>query len=81
MTNGVSDCFSLVEYAIEDEKGRVRYADLWDPIKYTDTKTSTCQRISFRCTFCKYGGKVGFKKDVAYVNFSGYHRKFSAYWY
>ncbi len=76
--NGVSDCFSLVEYAIEDEKGRVWYADLWDPIKYTDTKTSTCQRISFQGPFANTAGKVAFKKDVAYVTSQGITESFQA---
>ncbi len=71
ITDGVPDCFSLVEYAIEDEKGRVWYADLWDPIKYTESKTSTCQRLSFRGPFANTAGKVAFKKDVAYITSQG----------
>ena len=71
ITEGVPDCFSLVEYAIEDEKGRVWYADLWDPIKYTESKTATCQRLSFRGPFANTAGKVAFKKDVAYITSQG----------
>ncbi len=69
--NGVQDCFARVEYAIEDEKGRVWYADLWDPIKYTESKTSTCQTLSFRGPFANTAGKIAFKKDVAYITSQG----------
>jgi hypothetical protein len=74
--DGVSNCFSLIEYAIEDEKGRVWYADLWDPIKYTESKTTSCQRISFSGPFANTGGKVAFKKDAAYVTSQGITESF-----
>lgn len=39
-TERSTGCISKGVYAVEDEKGRVWYADLWEPVKYTEGKTT-----------------------------------------
>jgi ligand-binding sensor domain-containing protein len=60
-------CNNLVRYSIEDQSGRIWYADTWDPIRYSLTKTSECRRMSMSGPFTNAAGELTFDKEVAYV--------------
>lgn len=70
-------CVSRARYAIEDQKGRIWYADAWDPIKYTETKIdSECKKISFAVPFANDASNVKFKKSKAYLASNGVNDDF-----
>ncbi|MBC7885940.1 MAG: hypothetical protein H7X99_10725 [Saprospiraceae bacterium] len=71
ISDGGADCINRVLFAIEDEKGRIWYADQWDPIRYTENKTSGCVKLVFPGPFANTAGEVSFKKNVAYFSSLG----------
>ncbi len=64
---GGADCINRTQYAIEDQKGRIWYADLWDPIRYTEDKLFGCKKLSFAGPFDNTAGEIAFKDNVAYI--------------
>jgi ligand-binding sensor domain-containing protein len=64
---GGADCINRTLYAIEDQKGRIWYADRWDPIRYTEDKTFGCKKLTFAGPFDNTAGEIAFKDNVAYV--------------
>lgn len=81
-----ADCINRGTYAVEDEKGRVWYADLWDPIKYTEGKISgACKKLQYQVPFTNEASNVRFKKSKAYFGSGGvtddYTYKFTRYGY
>ena len=84
ITERGTGCVSKGAYAVEDEKGRVWYADQWEPIKYTEGKTTgDCKRLSFPVPFNNDASNVRFKKNKAYFGSGGvtedYQYKFTRY--
>lgn len=74
---GGRGCVQRTLYALEDEKGRVWYADQWDPIKYTDGKSSgQCQKLQFSTPFTNDAASIRFKKDKAYFGSNGVNEDF-----
>lgn len=78
------DCVNRGVYAVEDEKGRVWYADMWDPIRYTEGKTTgSCKRLQYHVPFSNEASHVRFKKNKAYFGSGGvtddYTYKFTRY--
>lgn len=67
---GVS-CINVVRDAIEDEKGRIWYADLFDPLRYSDNKISGCQRLTFDVPFANSAGEVSFKNKKVFIASGG----------
>ncbi|MFZ1749853.1 MAG: hypothetical protein WAU01_06660 [Saprospiraceae bacterium] len=83
-TEGANGCINRVVYAVEDEKSRVWYADLWEPVKYTEGKISgSCKNLVFPVPFTNDASNIRFKKDKAYVASNGvtedYQYKFTRY--
>lgn len=74
---GGNNCVRRTLYAIEDEKGRVWYADQWDPIKYTIGKaTGDCRNISFSTPYANDAASIRFKKDKTYIGSNGVNEDF-----
>lgn len=70
-------CTFLVNYALEDEKGRIWFADFWDPIKYTETKTSSvCNELRFNVPFSNAASEVKFRQEKAYIASGGVTEEF-----
>jgi len=77
-------CVNQCQYAVEDEKGRVWYADNWDPIKYTEEKTSgPCKNLTFAVPFTNDASHIRFKNNKAYFGSGGvnddYQYRFTLY--
>jgi ligand-binding sensor domain-containing protein len=64
---GGADCVNRTLYAVEDQKGRVWYADQWDPVRYTEGKLFGCKKLSFSGPFNNSGGEIAFKDNKAYI--------------
>ncbi len=65
-------CINKGVYAVEDEKGRIWYADQWDPVKYTENKISgDCKKLSFQVPYNNEASNVRFKKNKAYFGSGG----------
>ncbi|MFN8338944.1 MAG: hypothetical protein U0T36_07975 [Saprospiraceae bacterium] len=64
-------CARLVQYAVEDNKGRVWYGDIWEPIKYTESKTEDCKYLRFSVPYDNDASGITFKKDKAYFGSNG----------
>ncbi len=74
---GVNGCARLIKYAVEDEKGRIWYADQWEPIKYTDSKSSVeCRNLRFSTPYANDAASIRFKKDKAYFGSNGVNEDF-----
>lgn len=65
------NCISRVVDALQDETGRIWYADQWDPIKYTTTPDGPCQRLSFDVPYANTAGSIVFKGSDVYVASGG----------
>lgn len=83
-TERSTGCVNKGVYAVEDEKGRVWYADLWEPVKYTEGKTTgACKKLTFPVPFNNDASHVRFKKNKAYFGSGGvtedYQYKFTRY--
>ncbi|MFN8320373.1 MAG: hypothetical protein U0V54_13220 [Saprospiraceae bacterium] len=48
---GGADCINRTLYGIQDEKGRMWYADEWRQIRYTNTLTDGCNRLEYDSPF------------------------------
>jgi hypothetical protein len=77
-------CINRGVYAVEDEKGRVWYADQWDPVRYTEGKIDgDCKTLQFPVPFTNEASNVKFKKNKAYLGSGGvnddYQYKFTRY--
>ncbi len=84
LTERGTGCINRGVYAVEDEKGRVWYADQWDPIRYTEGKTTgDCKKLEFPVPFTNEASNVKFKKNKAYFGSGGinddYQYKFTRY--
>jgi len=74
-------CGRLSSFAVEDEKGRIWYADNWDPIKYQENKSSgSCQRLTFSVPSTNSFSQARFKKDKAYLATNGVTEDFGYAW-
>lgn len=69
-------CARLIQYAVEDTKGRVWYADIWEPIKYTESKTGDCKNLRFSVPYDNDASGVTFRKDKAYFGSNGVNEDF-----
>ena len=74
---GGAGCINRVLFAIEDEKGRIWYADDWRQIRYTNNLNEGCNRLEFDSPFSyesrhieAVNGKVYFGSDGADEIFS-----------
>lgn len=86
MTESGYGCLNKAIYAVEDEKGRVWYADLWEPIRYTERKIGgDCNKLSFQVPFANDASGIRFKKEKAYFGSNGvtedYQYRFTLYGY
>lgn len=77
-------CINRAVYAIEDEKGRIWYADQWDPVRYTEGKVSgDCKKLSFPVPYTNEASNIKFKNNKAYFASNGltedYQYKFTRY--
>jgi hypothetical protein len=84
ITERGTGCVNRGVYAVEDEKGRVWYADQWEPVRYTEGKiTGECKRLTFQVPFTNEASSVRFKKNKAYFGSNGvnddYLYKFTRY--
>jgi sugar lactone lactonase YvrE len=74
---GTKTCVRLLRNAIEDEKGRIWYADQWAPIKYTSNKTANeCLNIDIPAPYANDASSIRFKKDKAYFGSNGVNEDF-----
>jgi hypothetical protein len=62
-----AECINRATFAIEDQKGRIWYADQWDPVRYSESKSSGCRKLSFSGPFANSAGEIAFKRDTAYI--------------
>jgi ligand-binding sensor domain-containing protein len=63
---GGASCTNRTLYAVEDQKGRVWYADRWDPIRYTTSRTEGCKNLRYSGPFENSAGEIDFKDDKVY---------------
>jgi hypothetical protein len=62
-----ANCTNLVRDAIEDEKGRIWYADIWEPIRYSLNKTTECKVLPMSGPLANAAGEMIFDKERAYI--------------
>ncbi len=69
---GKYGCANLFQNAVEDQKGRIWIADLWDPIKYLENRNeNNCSNINISSPFTNDGAGIRFKKNKAYIGSNG----------
>lgn len=77
-------CINKGIYSVEDQKGRIWYADQWDPIRYTEGLSSgPCKNLRFEVPFTNDASNVRFRKEKAYFGSGGvtedYQYRFTLY--
>jgi hypothetical protein len=45
--NGGANCINRLLYGVVDERGRAWYADSWEEVRYTETLTDGCKKMTF----------------------------------
>lgn len=71
LNEGGADCINRLIYGIEDQKGRIWYADEWSPVRYTDTPASGCRKLDFNSPASNTAGEIHFLKDTAFIASGG----------
>jgi hypothetical protein len=66
--NGGAGCINRTIYGIEDEKGRIWYADQWRQIRYTNDINEGCNRIEYDSPFSYESSHIEVSKN--YVAFA-----------
>ncbi len=74
LNEGGADCINRLLYGIEDQKGRIWYADEWSPIRYTDTPASGCRKLDFNSPAANTAGEIHFKRYRIYSLWWNYGR-------
>ena len=65
-------CINKGSYSLEDQKGRVWYADQWDPVRYTEGGVpGTCKNLKFEVPYTNDASNVRFRKEKAYFGSGG----------
>jgi hypothetical protein len=68
---GSANCSNVLLYAIEDESGRIWYADEWNDIRYANSYTSDCQRINFDTPYSHKIGEINIFNNEVFVSSGG----------
>ncbi|KXK37783.1 MAG: hypothetical protein J5I52_12030 [Saprospiraceae bacterium] len=72
ITAGSYGCAQKLSDAVQDETGRVWFADIWEPIKYLDNKSSVnCNRILFPSPYSNQASSIQFRDNKAYFGSNG----------
>jgi hypothetical protein len=74
---GGAGCINRVLGGIEDERGRVWYADEWRTIRYTQDYFTGCNQIEFNSPFSNSAGQITFFRDQAFVAAGGVTEDFN----
>jgi hypothetical protein len=65
VTEGGAGCINLVIDGIEDETGRIWYADQWRGIRYTENYYSGCKVLEFNSPWSNTAGQITFSGELA----------------
>ncbi|MBK9255517.1 MAG: hypothetical protein IPM42_08525 [Saprospiraceae bacterium] len=76
ITEGGADCINRVLFGIEDEKGRVWYADQWRGIRYTENYTSGCSKLEYDSPWANTAGQIHFVNKKAFFASGGVNEDF-----
>ncbi len=71
MTNIDDGCINNTLYGLEDEQGRIWYADLWDLIRFNESSSGGCQQFSFDSPFAEETSDIEIKGNTIYVASGG----------
>ncbi|MEE9437998.1 MAG: hypothetical protein V3V14_03290 [Saprospiraceae bacterium] len=74
---GGSSCTRLTRYAVEDQQGRIWYADGFDGIRYTDNDTNGCHEVFANSPSTETASDLNVKKGVLYVATGGVKENFT----
>ena len=69
--SGGANCINRTIYGIEDEQGRIWYADMWRAIRYTDNPTSGCKRIEYNSPYAFESSHIETDGDKIYFASGG----------
>ncbi len=64
-------CINLTRYGVEDEQGRLWYADEWDLIRYHESDEGGCQQFVADSPFSEEVSDISFKGNKVYVSSGG----------
>jgi hypothetical protein len=71
VTEGGAGCINLVIDGIEDETGRMWYADQWRGIRYTENYYSGCKVLEFNSPWSNTAGQITFSGETAILASGG----------
>ena len=68
---GDTNCSNILLYAIEDESGRIWFADHWNDIRYANGYEDACQRINFDSPYSHKIGEIFINNNEVFVTSGG----------
>ncbi|MBK8700672.1 MAG: hypothetical protein IPN29_14515 [Saprospiraceae bacterium] len=69
--NGGGDCINRTLYGIEDETGRIWYADEWRQIRYTNSPSGGCQKLEYDSPYSFESAHIEIGADKVYFAAGG----------
>jgi hypothetical protein len=67
LTSGNQTCLSRLRFALEDNKGKIWFADEWSPFKYSDKITDGCQTFDYNSPLGNQSGEIHFKGETVFL--------------
>lgn len=75
-TEGLGGCTDRVQDILEDDQGRVWYADEFNEVRYSNSKDEQCQRLRFDSPFSHKASHMDVKEGTLYVASGGVTENF-----
>lgn len=75
-SEGLRFCTDRIEGVVEDERGRIWYADEFNEVRYSNSKNEECQRLRFDSPFSHKASDLDVKDGELYVASGGVTENF-----
>ena len=75
-TESMRLCTDRITGVLEDDQGRIWYADEWNQIRYSNNKNEECKRLEFNSPFSHKTSSIDVKDGIVYVASGGVSENF-----
>ena len=67
ITKDVQDCVNRLQYAIEDQQGRIWHADKWRDFRVSNPATGSCDKLAYKTPFNALISDITLANDKVYL--------------